>query len=168
MCLLAWCHENCFTQEPPVQRRGSPQLAFHPPRSDTALARHSRSVLDVPWRFEEQTGPLALSDHVTQIATMGCIPVVLKVLPAGAIRQSVPEFARPFPQLVGDFFRVVQERHNRVHLALQDAGDSSRRVVAGSDGAAGLFYSGDGGTGRLGDDDVDRSAQLLSALEYRY
>lgn len=100
---------------------------------------------------------MTLGDQMAQIAPMRGIAVILEVLPARGIGQSVLELL--LQRYLGVCDRLALQTVDWIRQALQDTADGRLGVVAGRDGAAGFLDCLDcGGTGAR-HDDVDGGAE---------
>jgi len=139
-----------------------PTLSRVLPRINSALPR----------RLEEQTRSLALGDQIAQITPMRRVTVILEILPARRIRQSVPEsllrerserghdvdIARLLCRRTRFFFErkdAALQAFERMTVAFEHALDRWACVVARRNGAASCFDGGDGGRRGPAYNDVD-------------
>jgi hypothetical protein len=107
--------------------------------------------------LEEQTGTLALLQHMAQVTSVRRISVVLNVLSAGRVGKSVLEVG------TGCKGSSALNAVNGICVALEDARDGGLGVVASSELAASGLDGGDGrGTGAA-DDDFDGGGEFLGA-----
>lgn len=111
----------------------------------------------LPRSLEEQTGTLALLQHVAQVTSMRRISVVFDVLSAGRVGKSVLELGTG----CGRFSAL--DAVNGVGFASSHARDGGLGVVASGDLSAGGFDGGDCGGRGAADDNVDGGGELFGA-----
>jgi hypothetical protein len=108
-------------------------------------------------RLEEQTGVLAFLQHMAQVTSVRRISVVLDILSAGRVGESVLELR------AGCGRSSALDAVDGVCVALEDARDGGLGVVAGGEFAAGGLDGCDGFGAGAADDDFDGGGEFLGA-----
>ena len=122
-----------------------------------------------------QTGRLPLTNRMSQIPPHGRIPIILQILSARRIGQSIlePHPLNPLDGVAAHAYLVQRRIVQRLgippqtdewrRLPLLDPMDGVFGVESGCDGATEGFHGGDGGGRGARYDDVDRGGQLVCA-----
>jgi hypothetical protein len=144
----------CFVLH--AQKSPNPVLAL-----DSRFSTLGSSLLVVntsqTGRLEEQTGVLALLQHMAQVTSVRGISVVLDILSAGRVGESVLELR------AGCGRSSALDAVDGVCVALEDARDGGLGVVAGGEFAAGGLDGCDGFGAGAADDDFDGGGEFLGA-----